>query len=81
MSQLKTYDWPHSNDIIGVTDLKLGVTLSPGELVRHKQDNWATGIIIANNGNSVTVLWVKKPFVIFSGIFFREYTYDSGSVK
>ncbi len=62
MSQLQTYDWPDSDVIIGIDDLRLGVTLSPGDLVRHRDylDN-SQGVIVAVDANSVTVLWSITP--------------------
>jgi len=59
--QLETYDWPNSDVIIAIEDLRLGVTLSPGDFVRHKDCPDSRGIIVANNANSVTVLWSVTP--------------------
>ena len=59
--RVKTYEHPLEHAILPVYDLEPGKFLQPGDWVRHADWTDSLGVLIANNEESLTVLWSRLP--------------------
>jgi hypothetical protein len=56
LSQLQTYEWPHTNNFVNQD----GTVRKPGDIITHKITG-GLGLLLARTETTLTILWSNEP--------------------